>query len=45
MITRMLMEASVVGTTLTVNKEDGTTSSMTFTLNDATNPTSITRAT
>jgi len=45
MITRMLMEASVVGTTLTVTKEDGTTSSMTFTLNDATNPTSITRAT
>ena len=45
MLTRLLMEASVVGATLTVKKEDGVTSSMTFTLNDATNPTSITRAT
>lgn len=44
MITRFLMERSVSSTTVTVRKEDGSTSSMTFTLNDATNPTSITRA-
>lgn len=45
MITRFLMEKEVVGTTVTVNKEDGTTASMTFTLDSATTPTSITRAT
>jgi len=44
MIARFLMEKGVSGTTVTVNKEDGATSSMTFTLDDATNPTSITRA-
>lgn len=44
MIERFLMEKSVSGTTVTVKKEDGTTSSMTFTLNDATAPTSITRS-
>lgn len=45
MITRFLMERSVSSTTVTVKKENGTTSSMTFTLDDATAPTSITRAT
>ncbi|MCB9135149.1 MAG: hypothetical protein H6636_06970 [Anaerolineales bacterium] len=44
MITRFLMERSVVSTTVTVKKEDGSTSSMTFTLDDATTPTAITRA-
>jgi len=44
MITRMMMEKSLSGTTMTVNKEDGTTASMTFTLNDSTAPTSISRA-
>lgn len=45
MLCRFLCERAVVGTTMTVKKEDGSTSSMTFTLNDASNPTSITRAT
>lgn len=45
MITRFLMERAVAGTTVTVSKEDGSTGSMTFTLNDAAQPTSITRAT
>lgn len=44
MITRFLMEKGVVSTTATVYKEDGTTSSMTFTLDSATVPTAITRA-
>lgn len=44
MLTRFLGERSVSGTTVTVKKEDGSTTSMTFTLNDATSPTSITRA-
>lgn len=44
MLTRFLMEKSLSGTTMTVKKEDGSTSSMTFTLNSGTNPTSITRA-
>jgi len=44
MLTRMLMERSVSGTTVTVKKEDGTTASMTFTINDSVQPTSITRA-
>lgn len=44
MLTRFLMEKAVSGTTVTVNKEDGSTSSMTFTLDDGTTPTSITRA-
>lgn len=42
MITQFLSERQVVGTTVTVKKPDGTTL-MTFTLNDPTNPTSITR--
>lgn len=40
-----LGEFSISGTTLTVKKVDGTTSAMTFTLNDGTLPTAITRAT
>lgn len=44
MITRFLMEKGLSGVTLTVNKEDGSTPVMTFTLDSATNPTSITRA-
>jgi hypothetical protein len=44
-IYRFLMERSVSGTTLTVKKEDGSTASMTFTLDDGTSPTSITRTT
>jgi hypothetical protein len=44
MLTRLLMEKSVSGTTVTIKKEDGSTTSMTFTLNDGTSPTSITRA-
>ena len=38
-------EKEISGTTLTANKLDGTTAAMTFTLDDATSPTSITRAT
>ena len=45
MISRFLFERGVVGATMTVYKEDGATASMTFTLNDATTPTAITRAT
>ncbi len=44
MITRFLFESSVSSTTVTVKKEDGSTSSMTFTINDDTNPSSITRS-
>lgn len=44
MIQQFLMEKSVSGTTLTVNKPDGSTSAMTFTLDDGSTPTSITRA-
>ncbi len=40
----LLKEKSIAGTTLTAKKVDGTTSAMVFTLNDATLPTSITRA-
>lgn len=43
-IYQFLTERSVSGTTLTVKKVDGSTTLMTFTLNDATTPTSITRA-
>ena len=45
MILQFLTERSVTGTTMTVNKPDGTTSLMTFTLNNAVSPTAITRAT
>lgn len=41
----MLTEFSITGTTLTAKKLDGSTTAGTFTLSDATNPTSITRAT
>jgi len=40
-----LQERAVSGTTLTVKKLDGSTTAMTFTLNDGTSPTSLTRAT
>lgn len=43
-IHQFLTEKSVTGTTLTVKKPDGSTAAMTFTLNDASNPSSITRA-
>lgn len=45
MIVQFLTERAVSGTTVTVKKVDGTTTLMTFTLDDATSPTSITRAT
>lgn len=44
-LVQFLTERSVSGTTMTVKKADGSTALMTFTLNDAANPTSITRAT
>lgn len=44
MIQQMLGEFSISGTTLTVKRIDGATTAATFTLNDATDPTSITRA-
>ena len=44
-LTQFLQERSVSGTTMTVKKADGTTALMTFTLDSATAPTSITRAT
>lgn len=43
-IRAMLVEKSTAGTTLTCKKIDGSTTAATFTLGDATNPTSITRA-
>src|SRR3990167_6139668 len=45
MIQALLSEKSISGTTLTAKKLDGTTTAGTFTLNDATTPTSITRST
>jgi hypothetical protein len=44
MLTQFMLERAVSGTTVTVKKADGSTSLFTLTLNDATNPTSITRA-
>src|SRR3990172_8389571 len=44
-IQQFLQERVVSGTTVTVKKLNGTTTAMTFTLDDATTPTSITRAT
>jgi hypothetical protein len=44
MVVQMLSEMAISGTTMTVKKVDGSTTLMTFTLSDATNPTSITRA-
>lgn len=43
-IQQFLHERSVAGTTVTVKKPNGSTTAMTFTLDDGTNPTSITRA-
>lgn len=42
---QMLGQNSVTGTTMTVKKRDGATTAKTFTINDATNPTSIVEAT
>ena len=44
-IQQMMQERAITTTTLTVKKLDGTTAAMTFTLDDANSPTSITRAT
>jgi hypothetical protein len=45
MLVQFMVERNVSGTTVTVRKVDGSTSLFTLTLNDATSPTSITRAT
>lgn len=45
LLMQMLTEKSISGTTMTVKKLDGSTTAFTLTLNDATTPTSITRAT
>lgn len=45
LIQQMLGDFSISGTTLTVKKLDGSTTAATFTLNDATSPTLITRTT
>lgn len=45
LILAMLTEKAVSGTTVTAKKLDGSTTAATFTLSDASNPTSITRAT
>lgn len=45
LIQQMLTEMSIAGTTMTIKKLDGATTAATLTLNDATTPTSITRAT
>lgn len=42
-IQQFLQETNVSGTTLTVKKLDGSTTAMTFTLDDATSPTNLTR--
>ena len=44
LLVSVLSEFSISGTTLTAKKLDGSTTSATFTLNDGTNPTSLTRA-
>lgn len=44
MLTQFMLERSVSTTTMTVKKPDGSTTLFTLTLNDATTPTSITRA-
>jgi hypothetical protein len=45
LIQQVLTEFGIVGTTLTAKKLDGSTGAATFTLDDATNPTALTRAT
>ena len=44
LIQQMLTEFAISGTTLTMKKVDGSTTAATFTLDDAVNPTSLTRA-
>lgn len=44
-ICQLVSEFSISGTTITVKKRDGSTTAMTFTLDDATSPTARTRAT
>jgi len=44
-IMQMLTEMNISGTTMTVKKLDGSTTALTLTLNDASTPTSVTRAT
>lgn len=44
LLTQFMTERAVSGTTMTVKKPDGSTTLATFTLGDATSPTSITRA-
>jgi hypothetical protein len=44
-ILQLMTEKSIAGTTMTVNKPDGSTALMTLTLNDAVTPTALTRAT
>jgi hypothetical protein len=45
MLTQFMLERSVATTTVTIKKADGSTTLFTLTLDDATTPTSITRAT
>jgi hypothetical protein len=45
MMTQAIFECSISGTTMTIKKPDGSTTLLTVTLNDATTPTSKTRAT
>jgi hypothetical protein len=45
MIQQMLGDFTISGTTMTVRKVDGATAAATFTLNDGSNPTALTRAT
>ena len=45
MMTQFLTERELSGTTITINKADGTTTLFTLTLDSATTPTSVTRAT
>jgi hypothetical protein len=45
LIQQILGDFSISGTTLTIKQLDGTTTAATFTLNDASSPTSLTRAT
>lgn len=44
MLVQLMTEKAVSGTTVTVKKPDGSTTLLTLTLDDATNPTSITRS-
>jgi len=44
MLASFLFERSVADTTVTCKKLDGSTTSMTFTINDATTPTAITKS-